>query len=98
MGQLVRSIVITGASAGLGAALARLYAAPGRTLGLLGRNQERLEAVADACRSRGAKAVVGTCDTQTPELAIKEGGNLAACHFPLTDREIAERVPTAEVG
>jgi short-subunit dehydrogenase len=62
MGQLVRSIVITGASAGLGAALAKLYAEPGRTLGLLGRNRERLEAVAEACRDKGAEAVVGTCD------------------------------------
>jgi oligopeptide/dipeptide ABC transporter ATP-binding protein len=35
------------------------------------------------------------CRQQDPELEIKEGGNLAACHFPLTDAEVAERVPTA---
>ena len=34
--------------------------------------------------------------TETPPLELKEGGNLAACHFPLTDSEIRERVPTAE--
>ena len=30
-----------------------------------------------------------------PPLEPKEGGNVAACHFPLTDEEIARRVPTA---
>lgn len=62
MGQLVHSIVITGASAGLGQALALLYAGPDRTLGLLGRNSERLEAVARRCRDKGARVVLGTPD------------------------------------
>ena len=37
----------------------------------------------------------GMCDVDEPQLEVKEGGNVAACHFPLTDEEIAERVPTA---
>ena len=37
----------------------------------------------------------GICDVDEPLLEPKEGGNLAACHFPLTDEEIARRVPTA---
>jgi peptide/nickel transport system ATP-binding protein/oligopeptide transport system ATP-binding protein len=51
-----------------------------------------------ACRfhTRCPKFVAGTCDVDEPLLEPKEGGNLAACHFPLTDEEIAERVPTAE--
>ena len=51
-----------------------------------------------ACRfhTRCPKAVAGTCDTDEPLLEPKEGGNLAACHFPLTDAEVAERVPTAQ--
>jgi peptide/nickel transport system ATP-binding protein/oligopeptide transport system ATP-binding protein len=53
-----------------------------------------------ACRfhTRCPKFVPGKCDVDTPELDAKAGGNLAACHFPLEDREIAERVPTADVG
>ncbi len=47
-------IVITGASSGLGAGLARSYAAPGRTLGLAGRDPARLAEIAQACRARGA--------------------------------------------
>jgi oligopeptide/dipeptide ABC transporter ATP-binding protein len=38
------------------------------------------------------------CRTEEPLLEPKEGGNLAACHFPLTDAEVVERVPTAKVG
>lgn len=49
-----RVIVITGASSGLGAALALSYAGPQTMLGLLGRNAERLAATAAACRASGA--------------------------------------------
>jgi peptide/nickel transport system ATP-binding protein/oligopeptide transport system ATP-binding protein len=34
------------------------------------------------------------CRQEDPPLEVKEGGNVAACHFPLTDAEVAERVPT----
>jgi len=51
-----RSILITGASSGIGEALARCYAAPGVTLALGGRDRARLGAVAEACRAAGAAA------------------------------------------
>src|SRR3954468_19865140 len=35
------------------------------------------------------------CRGEDPPLEPKDGGNLAACHFPLTDDEIVERVPSA---
>lgn len=62
MRQLPRSIVITGASSGLGAALALQYAGTGRALGLLGRDQGRLEAVAARCRALGADTSIGAFD------------------------------------
>lgn len=49
-----RSILITGASGGIGAALAQAFAAPGVHLALGGRDPARLEGVADACRRAGA--------------------------------------------
>jgi peptide/nickel transport system ATP-binding protein/oligopeptide transport system ATP-binding protein len=50
-----------------------------------------------ACRfhTRCPKFVEGHCDVEEPLLDPKEGGNLAACHYPLTDDEVAQRVPTA---
>ena len=50
-----------------------------------------------ACRfhTRCSKAKDGVCNVEEPLLEHKHGGNLAACHFPLTDQEIARRVPTA---
>jgi short-subunit dehydrogenase len=66
----VRTVVITGASAGLGAGLADCYAAPGVTLGLVARNAARLEAVAAACRARGATVRTALIDvTDAPALA-----------------------------
>ncbi len=49
-------VLITGASSGIGAALARHYARAGLTLSLSGRNADRIEAVAAACRALGAEA------------------------------------------
>jgi short-subunit dehydrogenase len=49
-----RSILLTGAGSGLGAALARRYAAPGVRLALVGRNEARLAQVAADCVARGA--------------------------------------------
>lgn len=51
-----KSILITGASSGIGEALALYYAAHGITLFLSGRNSQRLEAVVRACRAKGAVA------------------------------------------
>ena len=50
-----------------------------------------------ACRfhTRCPKARDGVCNVEEPLLEPKEGGNLAACHYPLTDEEVMERVPTA---
>jgi short-subunit dehydrogenase len=57
-----RSILITGASSGIGAALALHYAAPGVTLFLGGRDAERLNAVADGCAAQGARTVCALAD------------------------------------
>lgn len=55
-----RSILITGASSGIGAALALAYAAPGVRLALTGRDPDRLEDAARRCRDLGAGVMAKT--------------------------------------
>jgi NADP-dependent 3-hydroxy acid dehydrogenase YdfG len=61
------NVVITGASSGLGAALARRYAGPSTVLGLLGRNAGRLEVTAEACRRLGAQVMSTQLDVGEAE-------------------------------
>ncbi len=56
------SILITGASSGLGAALAAAYAAPGVRLTLGGRDKARLDAVAGLCQAAGAEVEATALD------------------------------------
>lgn len=62
-----RNIVVTGATSGLGRALATGYAAPGIRLGLIGRNPARLDQSARDCQTRGATVVSGQIDVREAE-------------------------------
>jgi short-subunit dehydrogenase len=59
-----RSILITGASSGIGRALALVYARQGVSLSLIGRDRERLEDVAAAARAQGAEVSLGQLDVR----------------------------------
>jgi len=61
-----RHILITGASSGIGAALARHYAHAGARLSLGGRDARRLQEVAADCRARGADAEIAALDVTDP--------------------------------
>ena len=56
------AVLITGATGGIGSALAEVYAANGVLLFLQGRNVERLAEVAERCTARGAQVVTQVLD------------------------------------
>jgi len=72
-----KNTVITGASSGIGAALARACAARGDTLFLCGRNSERLTQTAEACGGRAEVVDV------TDEAATREWIRRCRAHGPL---------------
>ncbi len=64
MPKTFATIAITGASSGIGAALARCFAQPDLTLCLIGRDAERLRAVAEECRDKGASVEIAVVDVR----------------------------------
>ncbi len=61
-----RRVLVTGASSGFGAAIARLCAQEGADVALVARRVERLEALAQEVRGQGRQAVICPCDVQDP--------------------------------
>jgi short-subunit dehydrogenase len=71
--------VITGASAGIGAALARVFARNGHELALVARREDRLRALADEIAATGARRpIVIAVDLLKPGAARLIGDALAA--------------------
>ncbi len=76
------AVLITGASSGIGAALALAYAGPGRCLFLSGRNQHRLDDIVAQCRRRGAQ-VIGEAVNVADRDAMANWIRTADAHAPL---------------
>jgi short-subunit dehydrogenase len=66
-----KTVLITGASSGIGHALALAYAERGTRLLLTGRDLTRLERVASDCRTRGAEVHISTTPV-TERLSFEE--------------------------
>ncbi len=72
-----KTIVITGAGAGLGRALARRFAADGDTVVLLGRTVAKVEA---AAAEIGDRAMAVGCDVSSPDAVRAAFGAIAEQH------------------
>jgi len=66
-----KSILITGASSGIGRAIAEEYARPGVFLALMGRDDKRLKEVAEICQVKGATV-------KTVAVDVRDADRLAA--------------------
>lgn len=80
MALLPRVVLITGASSGLGAALARAYARDGVVLGLLGRDIGRLQEVVDICRTQGAVVTCAAIDVRDVQAMAEWIGGFDAAY------------------
>ncbi len=67
-----RRVFITGASSGIGAALARYYAAQGAQLGLVGRDRERLNLVASSLDCESCSYAVDVRDAAAMQAAAQD--------------------------
>jgi short-subunit dehydrogenase len=80
MTNMKKTIIITGASSGLGAALAMKYSASGNNLFLIARSEERLNKVADLCRNNGANTMSIVADVTNAEAMQTHINEIASKH------------------
>lgn len=86
-----QTVLITGASAGIGAALARAYARRGARLALLARRTELLESLAGELRAQGAEVTVHAGD-------VTQDGDVARVVEALAARGVGIDVVYANAG
>ncbi|MCL2468626.1 MAG: SDR family NAD(P)-dependent oxidoreductase [Alphaproteobacteria bacterium] len=87
-----KNILITGASSGLGAAMALAYAAPGQTLFLGGRNQTRLADIALQAQAQGAQVItkiIDVADADAMKLWIEESDDFFALDLVIANAGIS---------
>lgn len=80
------NVVVTGSSSGIGAEIARQYAARGARLALFARRRARLDEVADECRTRGAADVLVVAGDTTDQAAVDAAARTIVDRWGTVDR------------
>lgn len=83
-----RSVFLTGASSGIGEALALALAEKGASLGLVARRADLLEDLAERCKARGGNAIALAADVTDPD-AVASAAATARAEFGKIDLLIA---------
>ena len=76
MSQTTPICFVTGASSGVGAAIAKHLARPGTKLILQGRNASRLDEIAEACRRSGAEVEISCGDLSDNNVLLQLAASL----------------------
>ncbi|AWL39368.1 MULTISPECIES: SDR family NAD(P)-dependent oxidoreductase [unclassified Streptomyces] len=66
-----KSVLVTGASSGIGAAAARVFAQEGARVVLAARREDRLAALTEELKGQGAEAAYVVCDVTVAEDAVR---------------------------
>ena len=85
----LKSILITGASSGIGAALAKEYASPGVKLVLIGRQPRRLKITQDTCLRLGATVFVAISDVTDKNAMEKIFDDFGPFHIVIANAGIS---------
>ena len=86
------NVLVTGASSGIGAALAEALSARGATVGLVGRRRDKLESVRAACGDRARSWVVDLADLDAAEhLAVRAWDELGGLDVLVNNAAVPKR-------
>ena len=77
-------VVITGAAAGVGRATAREFANKGCDVGLIGRNQDRLDSAAEELRAFGVRTAIAIADVADDAAVEAAADSIEAALGPIT--------------
>ncbi len=93
-----RHVLITGASSGIGAALARRLDRPGRRLTLMGRDRTRLAALAAGCTGKAVTVALDVRDAAAMRRAIEDAFARASVDLLIANAGISGGDPAALIA